>query len=328
MARPWRSCPSARQAERLAIEIIETWQGLTPAQRGAAIALGNFDGVHRGHAAVIAEAAGAAARLGAPLAAMTFEPHPRLIFQPLAPAFRLTSPAQQARALESLGVERLYRIRFDAELAAMSDRDFAQQVLADGLGARHVAVGFDISFGRGRSGSAETMRDYGHEMGFSVSVTAALGAGAEKYSSTAVREALREGRPEAAAAILGRPFAIEGVVEPGRRLGRTLGYPTANIGLGDYVRPAFGVYVVDVRLPGGVRVRGAANIGINPTVEVTQPRLEVYLLDYSGDLYGQPLEVELLDYVRPEMRFDNLAELTDQIADDVDKARKYTPLHK
>ncbi|MDB5441614.1 MAG: ribF [Caulobacteraceae bacterium] len=308
---------NARDLNRLTIEIIETWRDLSPEQRGAAIALGNFDGVHRGHAAVIADAARAAATLGAPLAAMTFEPHPRLMFQPGAPPFRLTSPGQQARALQTLGVERLYRIRFDADLAAMSDRQFAQAVLADGLGARHVAVGFDISFGKGRSGSAETMRAYGEEMGFSVSVTEALGAGAEKFSSTAVREALRDGRPQEAAQILGRPFAIEGVVEVGRQLGRTLGYPTANIGLGDYVRPAFGVYVADVRLPDGAVVRGAANIGINPTMEVTEPRLEVYLLDFSADLYGKPLEVELIGYLRPEIRFDNLNDLTAQIEDDV-----------
>lgn len=305
------------------IEIIETWRDLLPAQRGAAVALGNFDGVHRGHAAVIADAAKAARLLGAPLAAMTFEPHPRLIFQPDAPAFRLTSPGQQARALESLGVERLHRIRFDADLAAMSDRDFAQHVLNEGLGARHVAVGFDISFGKGRSGSADAMRAYGEEMGFSVSVTAALGSGAEKYSSTAVREALRAGRPQEAAQILGRPFAIEGVVEPGRRLGRTLGYPTANIGLGDYVRPALGVYVARVRLPDGSLVRGAANIGINPTLEVVEPRLEVYLLDYSGDLYGENLDVALLDFLRPEIRFENLKDLSAQITEDVEKVRNY-----
>ena len=193
------------------MRIVRSWKGLEAVDRGAAVALGNFDGVHRGHQHVIALAAKAAGELKAPLGVVSFDPHPRRIFQPDAPAFRLMKAGQQERALAALGVDVLYLLPFDAELANLTDRAFAEEVLHRGLGVRHVAVGFDISFGKNRTGSPETMAAYGREMGFGVSIAAAAGdAGQdEKYSSTGVRDALREGRPELAAHILGRPFAIE-----------------------------------------------------------------------------------------------------------------------
>lgn len=238
------------------MRIVHGWKGLDPADRGAAVALGNFDGVHRGHQKVIAQAAKAAGELKAPLGVISFEPHPRRIFQPDQPAFRIMQPDQQARALAALGVDIFYVLPFDAEMAALTDREFAERVLHEGLGVRHVAVGFDISFGKGRTGSPEIMTAYGRDMDFTVSVAEAVGDGQEKFSSTAVRAALREGHPETAAAILGRPFAIEGVVERGRQLGRQLGFPTANVALTDYVIPKFGVYATRTRLPDGREIAG------------------------------------------------------------------------
>lgn len=305
------------------MRIVHGWKGLEADERGAAVALGNFDGVHKGHQKVIAQAARAAGELHAPLGVISFEPHPRQVFQPNQPAFRIMHPDQQARTLAALGVDAFYVLPFDAEMASLTDREFAEQVLRDGLGVRHVAVGFDISFGKGRTGSPEIMKAYGAEMGFTVSVAEALGDQDEKFSSTRVREALRDGHPEAATAILGRPFAIEGVVERGRQLGRQLGFPTANVALTDYVVPRFGVYATRTRLPDGREIAGVANIGVNPTIpgEIA-PRLEVWLFDFDEDLYDQVIETDLVAFLRPEAKFDGLQPLIDQVMADADQARK------
>jgi riboflavin kinase/FMN adenylyltransferase len=303
--------------------VVRGWKGLAAADRGASVALGNFDGVHRGHQRVIAQAAEAAERLGVPLGVVSFDPHPRRIFQPGAPPFNLMSAGQQARALGELGVERLYLLPFTSELAAMSDSAFATEVLKDGLGVRHVAAGFDISFGKDRTGDTDDLRRYGEELGFSVSIAEPVGDGPEeKFSSTQVRDALREGRPQDAATILGRPFAIEGPVQKGQQLGRTLGFPTANVPLGDYVRPRFGVYAVRARLADGRRFDGVASLGINPTVEIKEPRLETWIFDFDGDLYGQTLETELVAYLRPEAKFPSLDAMVAQVMQDAEDARR------
>ncbi|HEX7943916.1 MAG TPA: bifunctional riboflavin kinase/FAD synthetase [Phenylobacterium sp.] len=305
------------------MRIVHGWKGLAEADRGASVALGNFDGVHRGHQRVIALAAKAAGETGAPLGVISFEPHPRRIFQPDAPAFRLMTTDQQARALAGLGVDLFYILPFDAELEHLTDREFAGRVLHDGLGVRHVAVGFDISFGYGRTGSPESMGQYGAEMGFGVSVAEALGEGAEKFSSTQVRAALRDGRPEIAAKVLGRPFAIEGMVERGRQLGRKLGFPTANVALADYVVPRFGVYATRTRLPDGREIAGVANIGVNPTVDgVTAPRLEVWLFDFDEDIYDQVIETDLVAFLRDEAKFVSLEAMTEQVMADAALARE------
>jgi len=305
----------------MSLRIVHGWKHLAPADRGAAVALGNFDGVHLGHQQVIAGAAAAAKAIGAPLAVITFDPHPRRLFQPAEPAFRLMTTDQQARALDALGVDLLYVLAFDFEMANFSDRAFVEQVLHEGLGVRHVAVGFDISFGKGRTGSPEAMKAYGAELGFTVSVAEAVGEGAEKYSSTGVREALRDGRPETAAAILGRPFAIEGVVRRGQQLGRTLGFPTANVFMVDYVVPKLGVYATRTRLPDGRVYAGVANIGNNPTTGEVETRLEVWLFDFDEDLYGQVIETELIAFLRPEEKFASIDEMVVQIRRDETAAR-------
>jgi riboflavin kinase / FMN adenylyltransferase len=304
------------------VEIVRDWRGLPPELRGAAVAIGAFDGVHRGHQAVIAKAAEAARALSVPLAVVSFDPHPRRWFQPAAAPFRLMTVGQMARALAPLGVDRLHLLPFDAAMAAMSDEQFAREVLGDGLGIAHAAVGFDFTFGKGRTGSPEALRRYGENLGFTVSVADRVDdADGLKLSSSAVREALHAGDMTRAAAILGRPFAIEGEVIHGDKRGRTIGVPTANIALGDYMRPAYGVYAVRTRLPDGRRFDGVASLGVRPMFRTEEPLLEVWLFDFAGDLYGQAAETELVAFLRPEMNFDSLDALKTQIDRDAADAR-------
>lgn len=309
------------------LKVVHSWRDIEPEYRGASVALGEFDGVHKGHLGVIVGAAKAAKTLAAPLAVISFDPHPRRYFQPNAEPFRLMTVDQQARALDALGVDIFYILPFDHEMAVMSDEAFARDVLVGGetcgLGARHVAAGFDITFGKDRTGDPEALTRYGEAYGFSVSITERLGdAEANKFSSSAVRQALKAGLPERAAEILGRPFAIEGVVVEGQHLGRTLGYPTANIGAGDYVRPKLGVYATRTRLADGREVPGVANFGENPTTGLVEARLEVFLFDFDEDLYGQTLETDLIAFLRPELNFSGHATLVDQIKLDVAQARQ------
>ncbi|HWD68072.1 MAG TPA: riboflavin biosynthesis protein RibF [Caulobacteraceae bacterium] len=306
----------------MTFKIIHGWKHLDDADRGAAVALGNFDGVHLGHQRVIADAAVAARRLSAPLGVISFEPHARMHFAPDSPPFRLMTPHQLARAVEALGVERLYLLPFGVEMANFSDHDFAKVVLAEGLGVRHVAIGFDVTFGKNRTGDPSSMRRFGEKMGFSVSVADAVSVDGVKLSSTAVREALGAGKPGAAAAILGRPFAIEGVVQKGRQLGRKLGFPTANVLLADYVAPKFGVYATRTRLADGRRLGGVANIGVNPTTGVVEPRLEVWLFDFDEDIYGEVIEAELIEFLRPEEKFPSIPAMVEQVWRDAGRARQ------
>jgi len=303
-------------------EIVRDWRGLAGALKGAAVAVGAFDGVHRGHQAVIAGAREAAERLGAPLGVVSFDPHPRRWFQPEAAPFRLMQPEQMAAALGPLGVDRLYLLPFDGEMAAMSDREFAERVLSASLGVRHAAVGFDFTFGKGRSGSPEALRAYGESMGFTVSVTPRIDdPDGLKLSSSAVREALKAGDMARATAILGRPFAIRGEVIHGDKRGRTIGVPTANIEMGDYMRPAYGVYATRTRLEDGRIVDGVASLGVRPMFQVEKPLLEVWLFDFDGDLYGQTVETQLIAFLRGEERFDSLEALKARIDADAAAAK-------
>ena len=303
------------------MKILHGWKNLADADKGASVALGNFDGVHLGHQRVIADAADAAVKLGTPMGVISFEPHARMHFQPDAPPFRLSNAHQLARTVERLGADMLYLLPFGVEMANFSDHDFVQDVLVAGLGVRHVAVGFDITFGRGRSGDPKGMRQYGEEFGFGVSVAQSVENLDGKISSSAAREALRLGHPETATAILGRPFAIEGVVQKGRQLGRTLGFPTANVNLGDYVAPKFGVYATRTRLKDGREMPGVANIGVNPTTGVVEPRLEVWLFNFDEDIYGETIETDLIAFLRPEEKFPSIEIMVDQIRIDARRAR-------
>ena len=320
MCRAAAARPAAEVSQ--GVQIVRDWHALSPGLKGAAVAVGAFDGVHRGHRAVIAQAAEAARTRGAPLGVVSFDPHPRRWFQPESAPFRLMSADQMATALAPLGVKRLYLLPFDAEMAAMSDADFARRVLAEGLGIVHAAVGFDFTFGKGRSGSPEALKAYGRDLGFTVSVAERIDdASGLKLSSSAVREALAAGDMDRAAAILGRPFAIAGEVVHGDKRGRTIGVPTANVRMGDYMRPAYGVYATRTRLADGRVVDGVANLGVRPMFETPEPLLEVWLFDFDDSLYGQVIETELVAFLRGELKFDGLDALKVQIDADAQAAR-------
>jgi riboflavin kinase/FMN adenylyltransferase len=293
--------------------------------RGAVVALGNFDGVHRGHRAVLARS-GAVARAGRrPHGVVTFEPHPRSLFRPQDPPFRLTPLRVKAMELEALGVDLMVSLHFDADFAERSAENFVTEVLHHGLGVSHVVTGYDFVFGKGRAGDAALLQHLGGVLGFGVTIVppVASDAGAV-FSATRIRELLRAGKPKQAAALLGRPWEIDGRVEHGDARGRTIGFPTANLSLGDYLRPAAGVYAVRAGIDvagGSVWHDAVANLGTRPTIGGTDLRLEVHLLDFSGDLYGRHLRVALIDWIRAERKFAGLDELKAQIARDAATAR-------
>jgi len=288
--------------------------------RGAAIALGNFDGVHLGHQAVIASARAAAEARGVALGVAVFEPHPRRVFQPDAPPFRLQTNEQRAQALASLGVQYLYEVGFDRALSQLSDEEFARGILAERLGVVHVSVGADFRFGRGRMGDAESLARFGAVLGFSVDAVSPVGDGA-KISSSAIREAIAAGVLDRATALLGRPWAIEGVVQRGFQRGREFGFATANVAVGDYLRPRLGVYAVRVAIDGRL-FDGVASVGVNPTVgALPDPVLEAHIFDFDADLYGKTIEVELIAFLRDEAKFETSEILARQIAEDAAAAR-------
>ena len=305
------------------MRVLRGHNGLPEACRGAVVALGNFDGVHMGHRHVITLAAELAGRLDAPLGAALFDPHPRRFFAPDAPAFRLMSAARRNRILESLGVSQLHVLAFSHDMSRMSPADFVGQVLADGLGIAGIVTGEDFRFGAGRAGSTEDMARLCAERGIATAFAELHGNGADKVSSTRIRKAIHDGDMRAAEALLGTPWAVEGLVRRGDQRGRTIGFPTANLTLDDFVRPDYGVYAVRVGIDGETpHIPAVANIGKRPTVDGATELLEVHLLDWSGDLYGRQLEVEFFDHLRSEKRFDGLDALKAQIADDAAAARR------
>jgi riboflavin kinase/FMN adenylyltransferase len=308
-----------------AIRIFHDWRDLPQAARGACVALGNFDGVHLGHARVIAAAH--AARPDAPLAVLSFEPHPRELFRPDDPPFRLTLSAERADALAALGVALLFELPFDHDFSFLSAEQFIAEVLHAGLGARHLVCGPDFAFGHRRGGDTAFLAARAEALGIGLTLVTPLADRAGPLSSTRIRRALQDGYPERATAELGRPWAIRGVVAHGDKRGRTIGFPTANIPLGRHLEPARGVYAVTVRLPDGAVHRGVANIGRRPTVnEGPESRVEVNLFDFEGDLYGAELTVALHHYLRAEQKFAGLDALRAQIALDAAEARRLLAL--
>jgi len=307
--------------------------------KGSVVAIGNFDGVHLGHQVVIREAAAVAGELKAPLAVLSFEPHPRAVFRPDDPPFRLTPFRIRARQLEALGIDIHVCLHFDLDFARRSADWFAQTVLAEGLGARHVAIGYDFCFGHNRQGNAETLLGYGRRHGFGVTVvTQASDESGGVYSSSRIRQLLKDGKPREAALLLGRPWEIEGRVEHGDKRGRHLNYPTANVMLNDYLRPAYGVYAVRAAVDEGpvsgggadaaadagpIWYDGVANLGIRPMWQTDEPMLEAHLFDFAGDLYGRHLRVKLVEYLRGEMKFDDIGALVRQMDADSAEARKH-----
>lgn len=295
------------------------WQGLTAAAKGASVAMGNFDGVHLGHRSVI-DLARAQGRLGV----VTFEPHPRQFFAPSSPTFRLMNPESRASRLAKLGVSDLYELPFDATLAGLTPEAFAADVLAAGLGVSHVVVGADFCFGKGRSGTAQDLQALGDRFGFGVTIAPLLAVEGIEVSSSAIRVALTEGRPRDAAAMLGHWHRIEGEVIHGEKRGRQLGYPTANMSVDGLHLPRLGVYAVKVDILTGPQAGshiGAASLGVRPMFGENVPNLETHLFDFAGDLYGQHLSIGFVDYLRPEMKFDGLQALIDQMDADCRRAR-------
>lgn len=304
------------------MRIIADYRSLPPQDRGATAAIGNFDGVHIGHRSVIDMARDACP--DAPLGVLTFNPHPREYFAPHAPPFRLMSPHARQSRLRKIGVDLLFELPFDAALANMSPEDFACEVISRGLGLRHVVVGENFRFGHQRRGRAEDMVRFGAAMDFGVTVAPLLGDPERAVSSSAIRRALAEGRPRDAAEMLGHWHRIEGPVISGARRGRELGFPTANMSIDGLLPPAFGVYAVLVDVCDGPHkgsYLGAASIGVRPMFGENRPNLETFLLDFSGDLYGATLSVGLVEYLRPELKFDSLDALVSQMESDCAQAR-------
>lgn len=297
------------------------WQGLAEADRGASAALGNFDGVHLGHQSVI----DLARQPGTPLGVVTFEPHPRQYFIPEAPPFRLMNPEARANRLGRLGVEQLYELPFDKALASLGPEDFARDVLAAGLGLRHVVIGADFRFGRARAGTAADLVALGQSLGFAVTVAPLVATGGAEISSTGIRTALTEGQPRIAAAMLGHWHRIEGEVLHGEKRGRELGFPTANMSMAGLHLPRFGVYAVKVDVLTGPHrgsYHGAASLGVRPMFGENQPNIETFIFDFKGSLYGEHLSVALVDFLRPELKFDGLPALITQMDADCARARE------
>ena len=298
----------------------QDWRTLPASVRGATVALGNFDGVHRGHAHVLASAH--TARPDAPLAVLTFEPHPRELFRPDDPPFRLSVPSARANLLGALGVQHVIEITFDREFSLISADQFITQVLHDAVGAVHLACGPDFAFGHRRGGDVPLLATRAEAYGMGLTIVPPLADARGPISSTRIRRALQDGYPERATDDLGRPWAIRGTVTHGDARGRTIGFPTANIALGRQLEPARGVYAVTALVDGRV-VPGVANIGRRPTVaEGTLSRVEAHFFDFTSDLYGQELDVSLHAFLRAERKFGGFDELRTQIALDAAEARR------
>ncbi len=310
------------------MRLVRTLAAIPASERGGVVAIGNFDGVHRGHQALLGEVRTHARRLAAPAVVLTFQPHPRTLFGAGEPPFQLSTLRARLRRLSALGLDLVAMVRFDQTMIARSPESFAEAILAHGLGARHVVVGRNFRFGCRRSGDVETLATLGERLGFGVTGLEPLSDGnGDRISSTRVRRALIAGDPVRAAELIGAPWEIEGRVRHGDRIGRQIGVPTANIALGPLLRPAFGVYAVRVAVAtpsGWQRHLGVANLGRRPTVAGTDERLEVHLLDTEPtcDLYGRLMRVALVAFIRPERVFDDLASLRAQIERDIADARR------
>ena len=289
--------------------------------RGAIIALGNFDGFHKGHQAVVQAAIDWAKSENRPVIVATFDPHPVRHFKPDTPPFRLTTLDQRERLFTAAGADAMLVFEFDAQLAATTAEDFVEKLLVERFGAAGVVTGEDFTFGKGRAGNVDVMKELGAPLGLATESVSAVNEDGDVVSSSRIRGALEEGDCETAARLLTRPFAIEGTVIHGDKNGRDLGFPTANVDMGHYLRPKYGIYAVKGRLPAGRVVNGAANLGIRPSFDPPKELLEPHFFDLDEDLYGQVIEVELHHFLRGEEKFDDLDALIVQMEKDCEQAR-------
>ena len=303
------------------MKIVSDYRDLLEDRRGASVAIGNFDGVHRGHQALISDAQ----RLGSPVGVISFEPHPRRLFQPDAPPFRLTTPAEKARRVQRYGVDVLYQLPFNKEMAGQEAEAFVQDVLVQGLGIRHLAVGADFRFGKARKGDALMLRQMGLELGFGVTIHDLIGDETGEFASTAIRAMVQEGRCAEAAQQLGCWHSVSGPVVKGDQRGRDLGYPTANLAYGEQLIPKYGIYATWVEVLEGDHkgiYPGVASLGERPTFGVNAPNFEVHLFDFSGDLYGTEIAVSLVQWQRGEVAFEGVEKLIRQMDRDSAEARE------
>ena len=306
--------------ERLSLK-----SGVPPHLRGAILALGNFDGFHLGHQAVVGRAVSRGHHERRPVIVATFDPHPVHFFKPELAPFRLTSLDQRERLFAHAGADGMLVFDFDADLAATDAEDFVA-LLAERIGAAGVVTGEDFTFGRGRSGNAELLRETSAQYDIVAETVGPVSLGGEIISSSRIREALKSGDPGTATRLLSRPFAIEGEVQHGDARGRELGYPTANLAMGEYLRPAYGIYAVRVWIDDQHQYAGVANLGTRPMFDPPQELLEAHLFDFDGDLYGKRIEVALHHFIRPEAKFDSIEALTAQMDRDSAEARRLLAL--
>ncbi|MFZ5706736.1 MAG: bifunctional riboflavin kinase/FAD synthetase [Pseudomonadota bacterium] len=290
--------------------------------RGGAVALGNFDGFHRGHQAVVGAAIAHGRATGRPVLVASFDPHPVRFFRPDAPPFRLTTLDQRAGLFAEAGADAMLVFRFDAALASLTPEQFVADLLIERAGAAHVVTGEDFTFGKGRSGNVAILAEIGARHGMTTAAIGPVSDDKGPISSSRIRAALTEGDPQEAARLLTRPFRIAGTVQHGDKVGRTIGYPTANIALDRYLRPRYGIYAVRGRLPDGRVIDGAANVGIRPTFDPPKELLEVFFFDFAESLYDQAIEIEMIAYIRPEAKFDSLEALTEQMDRDCAEAKR------
>lgn len=305
-------------------KIFQSISELNKSDQGAVIALGNFDGLHRGHQAVINVARDVASETGQPLGLGMFNPHPTRYFKPELPPFLLMSRRVREEVLKGLGVSACYEIPFDDALRNMDDEEFVEDILHQKLGISHVVVGDDFGYGKKRCGNIETLQK--HCAARSIGVTPVKPVGLHKlygkYGSTEIRDALKNGNVFHAAHMLSRPWQVDGVVSEGAKRGRTIGFPTANVAFGDFIRPKHGVYCVEVRLESGSDwLPAVANTGTRPTVGGEEARIEAHIFDFEQDIYGQHVDVRFRSFIRPEMKFDSFEILKEQIAKDAAGAR-------
>lgn len=301
------------------MQILRHWRDIPPELKGASVAIGNFDGVHRGHQAVLDEAVGAAKALNSLAGVITFEPHPRKFFQPAKPIFTLTPLNMQLELFAAYGMGLVAVLPFDAEMANLKADEFVHDILVGGLDIKHCTTGYDFFFGKGREGNALMLRNFGDLYGFGVTIVGAVGDRGEIFSSTRIREMLAEGDVASAADMLGYWWQVRGLVESGAGRGAGLGFPTANIRLQEGQSLRHGIYAVRV-VAGGQYHQGAAYLGTRPTFDDGAPLLEIYLFDFEGDLYGQEIQVEFIDFIRPDAKFRSGEDLAKQMQADCAKA--------
>ncbi len=302
------------------MEILKSYKDVPENLKGSVLAIGNFDGVHRGHRAVFDIVESQAKKSGALKGAMTFDPHPRQFFQPNLKLFKLTPFELKMRLLEAVGLDLAVVLAFDKALSSLTAEDFVKDVLVDGLAVSHVVIGYDFFFGKGRGGDPEVMRQLGKKFGFGVTVVEEVSDGAHSFSSSAVRKALHDGNPKLAADILGYWWRVTGVVEGGAKRGTGMGFPTANISLHQTQDLRHGIYAVRVYVDGKV-FKAAAYLGTRPTFDDGIPVLEAFLFDFDGDLYDKVIEVEFIDYIRGDSKFEGEEALKKQMDEDCDKAQ-------